>query len=770
MKKTLILSFFFICSIITRGQNLVINELMSSNNNFLLDEDGDDSDWIEIYNNSEDTINLSEYHLSDTPDNLTQWSFPHFNILPFEFIVVFASGKDRAVVGNELHTNFSIKAAGEDIFLSYNDVVIHAVPSISMNPNMSYGLNGDGTDSFTIFNVPTPGYANHNSTQWEILTFSHLGGIYEESFELGIFGSSTSRIRYTTDGTTPTFESHLYNHPIYLDNSYRSQANINQFQIYAPGVHEPPNPDVVPKSIVVRAAAFDEEGERVSDVVTHSYFVKELGINHNSLPIISICADHNDLFDEERGIFVPGIYWDSEDPLWTGNYYQRGMEWERLIHIEFYANSNNIGFRQYAGMRTHGGNGRRHPQKGLRLYARSEYGDSHFNHRIFENKPMTTYKRLVIKGFSSSWSQTGVEDYLTSTIATDLFADEIATRPVVLYLNGEYWGLYYLQERIDERYLAANFGVDEDSVDLIEDWWGGVVAGSFHSFNKLYNYISNNDLSVPSNYNALTDQMDIDNFIDYQLFQIFIANKDWPVNNMKCWKPRNGGKWRWIFFDGDAGLEDLEHQTYAKALSTEDEGGLAHSTMFLRKLLKNPTFKNKFFLRFEELLNTALSYQNTEEIYQYIVPLVGNEINQQITRFAVPTDYDAWQEKLNQLRYFLSLRACEMQKQVKEYSDIDVYQSTCQFNKPDIQNMSVSPNPNNGNFTLTFNSSTANAVTIIIRNTLGQVVQARNMVVEKGDNSMIFNEERLPNGVLFLNIFANNRMFGVKIVSISNYN
>lgn len=602
-----------------------------------------------------------------------------------------------------------------------------------------------------------------DSADSEILTFTHLGGIYEAAFELSIFTSEMSTIRYTTDGTIPNETSKLYDNPIKLDNSYCSQANINQIEIYAPGVHEPPNPNGVPKCIVIRAAAFDEQGERVSEVVGHSYFIKELGIDHTSFPIVSICAEHHDLFDETTGIFVPGIHWDPEEPLWTGNYYQRGVEWERPIHIEFYANSNNVGFRQYAGIRTHGGNGRRHPQKGLRLYARSEYGSSHFNYPVFEDRPMNAYKRLVLKAFASSWSQTGVEDYLTAKIASNLDVEQVAMRPVILYINGEYWGLYYLQERTDERYLAANFGLDKDSLDLIEDWWGGTVAGSSQDFNSLYNYFINNDLSIQNNYNVLSEWMDIDNFIDYQLFQIFIANKDWPVNNMKCWKPHNEGKWRWIFFDGDAGLEELKYKSYDKAISTEDEGGAAHATLFLRKLLEAPNFKIKFFNRLEEVLNTSLAYQNTKEIYQDIIPLAGSEIHRQIARFAVPAHYEKWSEKLINLQSFLALRACEIQAQTADNFGIDVYQNTCDLTKPDVQAVVIFPNPNNGNFTLTFNSSTATAATIIISNMLGQMIQVRNKVIVKGDNTIVFNNQDLPKGILSVNIFTENDVFATRM-------
>lgn len=766
MKKTLLLLSFCICTLIAQTQNLVINELMSSNDNFLFDEDGDDSDWIEIYNNSPNTLNLNNYYLSDKSDNLNLWAFPNIDILPFQFLLIFASGKNRAIAGNELHTNFSIKANGEDIFLTYNETLVYTCPAISLTTNTSYGLSNDGVTPFVIFNTPTPGFSNNNSVALEVITFSHAGGIYEQPFVLSIFGNSASTIRYTTDGTTPTHESSLHSDSIYLSNSYSSQENINQIQIYAPDRHQPPNPNTVPKAIVIRAAAFNEQDEQTSEVITHSYFIKSLGIDHSSFPIISICADHNDLFDYETGIFVPGIHWESDDPLWTGNYYQRGIEWEIPIHIEFYDHSDNSGFRQNAGMRTHGGNARRHPQKGLRLYARNEYGTQYFYHPIFTDRPMTEYKRLVLKSFASSWSQSGIDDYLTNKIIADMNIDGVATRPTILYINGEYWGVYFLQERIDERYLEANFGVDKDSVDLIEDWWGGAVAGSSYRFKLLYDFIVANDLSESANYDVVSDWMDIDNFIDYQIFQIFIANKDWPNNNMKCWKPRNEqGKWRWIFFDGDAGLEDLEYKGYAKALDLEEEGeAFAFVTLFLRKLFDNPTFKTKFFNRVEELLNTSLAYQNTEILYQNILPLVGSEIDRQIDRFAVPPNHSEWSENLNNLQLFLALRACEMQEQTLDNFDISVYQNECSLNEHDIQNMFIHPNPNNGNFNLAFESTTTTPATIIISNTLGQLIQVRNAVAVEGNNTIAFDNESLPNGILVISIFTESDVFSTKMI------
>jgi CotH kinase protein/Lamin Tail Domain/Chitobiase/beta-hexosaminidase C-terminal domain len=767
MKTLKLILCLLLFSQVVMSQDLVINEFMSSNQSFIIDENGDDSDWIEIFNNTPTSINLSNYFLSDKSDSLTLWQFPNAIIDPYDYILVFASGKDR-IAGIELHTNFKIKASGEELFLTLNGTIIHQTPSVDLSVNQSFGLFPDGGALFTTFAIPTPASSNiDSSVSTDDVIFSISGGIYENDIQLQLINLIDSNsIYYTLDGTSPTTSSILYGGEIMnLSNAMCSNANINQIQISPAYLHNPPSTNI-PKGIVIRAASFDLSGNRISEVVTNSYFIENLGINHHLLPIVSINAEHLDLFDFDTGIFVPGVNWDTNNVDWTGNYYHRGDDWERTIHVEFYEPNTNNGFKQSCGLRIHGGNTRRMPQKGLRIYARSEYGTSEFNYPVFQDKTIDSYKRLVLKPFSSSWSQAGIEDYVTNKMALNTNVDGVATRPVVLYINGEYWGIYYLQEKIDDYFIEANYGIHRDSVDMIYNWLGDIAEGENVDFLNLYSFIMNNDISIETNYNIVKNRIDIDNFIDYQLYEIFIANYDWPVNNMKCWRERKAGaKWRWIFFDGDAAFQNYEFNSFAQALNTTSIGWPTNptATLFLRKLMENEVFYLKFFNRLEALANSSLAYSETKDYFNNCISLIDNELNGQINRFSIPESYVLWSEGINNVNYFLALRNCEIKDQVKKMFNVDINLPIC--NESDVSTLIIFPNPNNGNFTLTFNSNYSSPAIISITDIIGRNILQHPITIVEGENLFNFQSLCLPKGIIIVNVVTDKNVIGTKMFS-----
>ena len=188
--------------------------------------------------------------------------------------------------------------------------------------------------------------------QADTVVFSAHGGFYENSFQLQLSNSNPDyHIRYTINGNRPTPQSALYANPLVLDEQMYSKSDIYTIQISTDELVY--NPGSVQHCIVVRAAVFDENDSCVSSVKTNSYFIGELGCDTHGLPVVSICADSLDLFDYYNGIFVPGVHFDPSNPNWTGNYYQKGIEWERLINVEFYE-LDNKGINQQAGIRTLG--------------------------------------------------------------------------------------------------------------------------------------------------------------------------------------------------------------------------------------------------------------------------------------------------------------------------------------------------------------------------------------------------------------------------------
>ena len=572
--------------------------------------------------------------------------------------------------------------------------------------------------------------------------FSLSGGFYEQSPVLEIFPLyQQHHIRFTTNGNRPTAQSRLYTAPLLLDESLYSTSDIYTIQISPDDLVYVP--DSIQHCIVIRAAVFDENDSCISEVATNSYFIHSLGCDTHGLPVASVCADSLDLFDHHHGIFVPGVHFDPLDPNWTGNYYQHGLEWERPMNIEFYE-LNNTGINQQAGLRTHGGNGRRCPQKSLKCFARQGYGENRFNHKFFDAIPLSSFKRLELKPFSSSWKPTGVADHICCQIAAQLDVETMASRPVLLYLNGEYWGIYYIHECPDDRYLEDHFGVDVENVNIITSWHPTVDYGSASSFISLFHWVKQADLNDSLSYEWMKEKIDLDNFIDYQILELFCENSDWPANNMRCWQ-EGDGPWRWIFYDGDACLQWLTSSAFDNSVYVGDEMWPSSqiATLFFRKLLDNRDFCKQFNDRFHELLNTVFSYENTAPFFESIKQTLLQEIPSQSERFNFPDSFETWNTFMGHTNYFLEKRA--------QYTEhvLDDFLAVWSLSEATFTDLSIFPNPSHGTVALRFEADYPQDVTCYVYDVSGRLVYAQTLSCNAGSNTYSFS---LPqaSGLYFL--------------------
>lgn len=498
--------------------------------------------------------------------------------------------------------------------------------------------------------------------QWAVaqsVTFSAAGGFYEASFDLTLHCDGAYQIRYTINGNSPTGTSSLYEFPLRLDEELYSKSNIYTIQTACDELFYAPSS--VQKCITVRAAAFDEAGNRVGDVVTQSYFIRSLGCDTHGLPVMAISADSLDLFGYETGILVPGVYFDPADAYWSGNFYQSGREWERPVNVEFYEPTDNSGINQQAGIRTHGGTSRRQTQKGLKIYARDEYGKKRFKHKFFESIPNESFKHLVIKPFSYQWFNYGIQDDICNRMAANLDVESIASRPMVLFLNGEYWGIYYLKEKPDAHYLEDHLGNEDTDYNVVGNWYGEQVDGDTTSFVEMMRWVKNCDLTQEDQYTRIGEMIDISSFIDYYCFELFIANNDWPANNMRCYQLHDG-RWRWIFFDGDDALTKMSFDVLDNATSTINMGWPtdSRSTLLFRKLLENKKFKNCFLARFNELLSSQFTYKVTKAYFDDAAALVRGEVPSQCDRFGLPLSLGQWEYDITAVNRFLRTRVENM--------------------------------------------------------------------------------------------------------------
>ena len=586
--------------------------------------------------------------------------------------------------------------------------------------------------------------------QSQNVSFSASGGFYEKPFRLTLSCVDESlTIHYTTDGNAPTVNDLTYSSPIFLDQSLYSQSKI--FTITNCPENDWFLPDSIQRCIVIRAAAFDTLGHCTGKVTTNTYLIRSIGGDTHGLPVVSLCADSLDLFDYERGIFVPGATFDPSNPGETGNYYQSGREWERPMNIEFYE-LDNTGINQQAGLRTHGGNGRGIQQKCMKIYAREEYGQKRFHYKFFEDLPLDSFKHLVLKPFTATWFRAGANNHICNQMASRLDMETLASRPVSLYLNGEYWGIYFIHERPDEHYLEDHGLADKEDINLIEGWYGDCEAGNNNNFLDLYDFIASNDLSDPSSYAYVASHIDINNFIDYQIFEIFTANLDWPANNMRCWQDGDG-PWRWIFFDGDLGLIRKEFDGFANATYDGPSAypSSSRSTLFLRKLLENETFKVAFINRFNQLLNTAFAYESTKKINDESLAALRGEVPNQVARFGNPESQELWEGHMLAIDEFLLRRADYVWEQLSGY---------CLSDDFDITINAVYPSPAQNEIHIKVKSSNTAMAVVQVFDTAGRLRFATNHAFGTDEMEVSF-PLRLPSGVYILRIGKTTRKFVV---------
>ena len=813
------------------AQPIVINEIMASNAGTLKDEDGDYPDWIELYNRNTEPVSLNGWSLSDSPNNPMKWLFPDLTLQPSEFLLVFASGKDRrdyvahwetiidwgdewkyflgkseppadwnttsfddsawlsgisgfgygdgddatiiepvmsiyirkeffiedlqtirrailhmdyddafvaylngsefarANIGQPgipprhdegadnydhealiyrglpperfdvenwpdllkegsnvlaiqvhnhnigssdmtcipffslgmtvvpadargpasilnlnspgLHTNFKISASGETITLSDADSSIQDQVNAGIMPaDFSFGRQPDGAEQWLYFDQPTPGSTNVTQGYAGFThppEFSLSGGFYFQPMELSLsISSPQASIYYSLDGTDPDTTAAVYAQPIPINST-----------------------------TVVRARAF-APGLLPSPTITHTYFM-----NHQSdLPVISISTTPSNLWDTDSGIYVLGNDYNPNVPHWGANFWQ---DWERPAHVEMYENDGTPAFAIDAGIKIHGGWSRARPQKSLSVFARSRYGYPSIEYALFPDLPFTDYSRFILRNAANDWDRTMFADGMIQNLARPLDLEIQAFRPAVVYINGEYFGIHNIREKMNDEYLEMHHGVAGDQVDMLEGN-GWIIEGDNQHYNDLLQFISSRDMTRPENMAYVETQMEVDNYIDYQAFQIYIDNRDWPGNNIKFWRPKTEtGRWRWLLYDTEWGFginaygsggnaHAYTYNTLAFAISPTQtpnhHGNPPWSTYLLRSLLQNEEFKYRFINRFADHINSIFNYDQVIGMIDSIETLIAAEMRNHYNRWKQSVWWSSqrlWWSDFNQWYYFTNI-------------------------------------------------------------------------------------------------------------------
>jgi hypothetical protein len=591
--------------------SVFINEFVASNLGGLQDEDGDYSDWIELYNPGAAPISLVAWSISDNPDNPGKWAFPDRTLPANGYLVVFASGKNRAPPAGQLHTNFRLSAAGEYLGLFNNSTPRQMVDQFSPQfpvqySDISYGrYNTPGV--YRYFSRPTPGAINDFASAYLGVVaganFQYPRGYYDNTgFNVALQTSTSgASIRHTRTGYAPTATSGtLYTGPVSIYDSmplraiayktgYRpSQVDTHSYILPPLVILQPADPSGFPLTwgwYDGQQVAADYEMDPA--VVGDPRYAGTMRQDLRSLPAISIAASRVDLFDEWDGIY--------SNPM------QTGVEWERPASVELIYPDGSTGFQVNAGLRIHGNATRRPsmtPKHSLRLHFRSEYGAAELAYPLFPDTAVDSFEVVVLRAMlEDTWLYDGHALYVRDQWMRDtqLAMQQPAAhgRFVHVYLDGLYWGIYNLMERLDDHFAAAYFGGSEADYDIVVPAGPGYVAanaGDTAAWNAML-AIAEAGLASPAQYAAIQQYLDLPNLIDYMITHIYAATGgDWLQQNWTAIRQRQAGA-GFQFFCWDN--EGVLHSVNADLTAVGSDRPNTPAYLYYR-LRDNPEFRLLF--------------------------------------------------------------------------------------------------------------------------------------------------------------------------------
>ncbi|MFO7935669.1 MAG: CotH kinase family protein [Bacteroidales bacterium] len=545
--------------------------------------------------------------------------------------------------GSELHSSFKLSADGEILILSDSSGnVIDSTRFGKIPGDISYGREPGSEDQWLYFEQPTPGGPNNTDgirfiAEGEVI-FSPAVKFFDGSLTVSLSSDqSEGTIRYTLDGSEPDE----------TDPEFPGSVEISS-------------------TTTIRAKLF-REGQLTGQTFSYNYIDRD-EIEADNFAVICISTDADNLWNEQDGLFI----------------HAENRELEKPAHVEFIEPDGSVGFSIDAGLKIFGNepSGGDHQHK-LSIFARSKYGYGSIDYHIFPDKPIEEFESIILRNaVPEMW------DALASRLIDNEAVAKQSYRATVVFINGEYWGTKFLREKINEHFVADNFGVDPDSVDLImgiesmveyynEEW---PIAGDLEDYKQLIHYLIDHDLSDTANYEYIKTRIDIRNFITYQASEIYFGNMDWPGNNMKWWRERNkNGIWRWILFDVDAGLGAWEPYTYNSMLhaTKPDHDGQwpnpPWSSFIFRKLLENQSFRDRFVLRSFDLLNTDFTKESVNREIDAIVRDTEGEIRNHFRRWG--GNYSEWESWIEDTRYFAKYRAARVRVHIRKFFDLGMIRS-----------------------------------------------------------------------------------------------
>lgn len=679
--------------------SIVINEVCTKNTARRHTEDGAYCDWIELYNKSEEDVSLAGWGISDRAKSVKHIFTAGVTVPAKGFLILWACGTETTSdKSGGINLPFALSKNGEKLYLfnAAGAVTDHVVVPALQNGG-SFGRTTDGGDVFAEFVSPSFGQTNGKSDilhlDTSLMKFSHESGFYGEAFDLRIEVPEGYTLYYTDDSSTPTEHSaefpaagirvrdrsgdpNLYSGQ-YMGTMEQCYEGYSKVHGYAK--------DTVDKCTVLRFLLVNDDGD-TSSVVTKSFFVgsqfsSETG-GYMNMSVVSLVSDPANFFGDEDG---------NKDALFTNSSYWKKTDTpeERPANFTYFGADKQYSFDQDIGVRLHGTSTRGYNQKSLTLFARRQYGAGKFKKKILG---VSDVGSLVLRTDGTTKLQEG---FLQSFVS-DRAVSTSNYEPTVVFLDGEYYGVFNLMERFSEDYVEAHYGINGDNVYIVKkgeaksrnsagvwtDAGEGNVSGAMSSYIATFRNLLNADLSVARNWQALVNAVDLQSLVDYLAIQIFLGNMDWSfAQNIAVWRtidtsledsenPYADGKWRFVLYDLDfaAGcwnavanwkgrtVTNYGASTNSFTAAMPFAGDGVSSMPQIQNLMKNATFVEKFVLAFEDLCNVNFAPDAAVAKTEAAIARIQSAMPKHFKRFGAPvkayntgsaegTNNDAWKVK-----------------------------------------------------------------------------------------------------------------------------
>lgn len=692
------------------SSELYINEICARNTS-LADGSGLYPDWLELYNGSNDDINLDGFYLSDSAKKPLKYKLPSVTLKAKAFIIFYCDKKPSTAKNDEYYTSFKISGDGETVYLSDGETVIDKVSTPALKAEEAYSRIPDGSSSW-YKSTTTPGSSNSAAAfKPSAPVFSAKSGFYDNEFDISIYADDGLSIYYTTDCSAPTEDSIPYTQPIHIsdasenENVYSSrtdlstQLNHEDIEKYlgmerfadvdnsSNCTYVNPPKEKVDKCTVIRAICIDGNGNK-SEITNASYFVGHSDDEeYQNIEILSVIADPYDLFDYENGLYVTGRDYDEYKATyldggadasfkkyywwWNANYY-RNVSCES--YVDYFDSDLSFVGGETLGFSIKGSSSRGMVQKGFNLTAEKEYGASSTtkNHYMYSDKKE---KGISVTACGNDYIYK-TADYIGLKLSSGLNLTCADMKPVQVFIDGEYFGFYYITERIfGKTYFKENYNLDTDNLSVIKT--NTLKEGTQEDLENLINienYILGSDMSDDAVYGKVCESIDIDSIIDYLCIETFIGrNNDWPGGNWGFWKCNDSknneygdGKWRTLLYDLNSGAYgEIGDRNYDKNINSIRY--ICEGKSFFGGFFCNKQFREKYKKRYYELVKTNFSDENISSILDNDLNTVRPFINSNNQRFfnneVNLTNYD---NRIAKIRDFFDGRAETTCRQMEE--------------------------------------------------------------------------------------------------------